>query len=84
MRELSLAGTAVTDEGIASLEALTRLNRLSLWRTHVTDACVPSLVKMAPREIVLIETDLTPAGVAALRRSLPDSEIDFETERDDQ
>ncbi len=42
LRDLNLAGTAVTDVGIEKLAQLTKLESLNIEGTNVTDAAVPA------------------------------------------
>jgi YHS domain-containing protein len=65
---LNLAGTAVTDAGLASLGALKNLQRLHLERTAVTDAGLAQLKGLADlRYLNLYGTKVTDAGLASLK-----------------
>jgi hypothetical protein len=49
VREVILAGTQVTETGLAHLQRLTRLRSLSLDGTHVTDTGVSKLREALPK-----------------------------------
>jgi hypothetical protein len=73
---LDLGGTGVTDAGIRHLAPLTRLEILSLQGASLTDASVPDLSKLASLKLLNIgQTGITPDGVAAIQRNLPDCQI---------
>lgn len=65
--ELNLAGSKVTDAGVAHLAALTNLRRLHLEKTAVTDAGLAHLKGLAGLEYLnLYGTAVTDAGMANL------------------
>ena len=65
---LNLAGTAITDAGLASLGGLKNLQRLHLERTAVTDAGLAQLKGLAElRYLNLYGTKVTDAGLASLK-----------------
>jgi hypothetical protein len=69
---LSLASTGVTDAGLAELSAIKSLVRLRLYRTKVTDAGLAHLRGLPKLKTVdLRETQVTEAGVEALRQARP-------------
>ena len=71
---LSLAWTAVTDEGLAHLEAFTNLRSLDLGRTNISDNAIPQLSRLHRLKHLFIEgTQLTGDGEEELRQSLPDT-----------
>ncbi len=68
VRSLSLAGTAVTDAGMAAVAALPNLTELHLERTRVTDAGLRRLTPLSNLEYLnLYGTAVTAAGLDALR-----------------
>jgi hypothetical protein len=76
LRELSLAGAAVTDAGLAHLSGLKSLKQLNLRGTRVTDAGLVQLEGLRNLErLDLRETRVTASGIAALQASLPDANI---------
>ena len=67
---LNLAGTKVTDAGVAKLAGAETLERLHLERTEVTDASAAALAKLPKLTYLnLYGTKLTDAGLAELRKS---------------
>ena len=65
--ELNLAGSKVTDAGLANLAALTNLRRLHLEKTAVTDAGLAHVKGLANLEYLnLYGTAVTDAGLAHL------------------
>jgi hypothetical protein len=58
------------------LNALQPLARLELASSQVTDRSLDSLVKLPPiREVDVRGTQISPAGLIRLRRSLPGARI---------
>jgi uncharacterized membrane protein/YHS domain-containing protein len=69
VRWLDLAGTAVTDAGLAKLSALPNLTRLHLERTAITDAALPGLAGLPNLEYLnLYATAVTDAGLEPLQK----------------
>jgi len=67
LRELSLAGTQITDQGAEALAALTRLTHLNLARTQVGNATLAALARLTElRELNLDKTQVTDPGLARL------------------
>jgi hypothetical protein len=62
LRTLNLAGTRITDEGLTTIAKLTSLKKLNLGKSFVTS-------------VGQLGMQVTPAGVARLRKALPDCEI---------
>ena len=78
LQTLSLYGTQITDAGLVHLEGLTNLQKLFLDGTHVTDAGLEhlkGLTKLERLYLYLNRTQITDAGVAELKKSLPNCEI---------
>jgi hypothetical protein len=68
---LDLAGTQVTDSGLAHLKAMLNLTRLHLERTGITDAGLTNLTQLTSLEYLdLYGTEVTDAGLETLQ-SLP-------------
>jgi len=68
VRWLDLAGTAVTDAGLAALDKMPHLTRLHLQRTKLTDAGLRHVGSLAELEYLnLVGTAVTDAGLAGLR-----------------
>jgi mono/diheme cytochrome c family protein len=64
---LNLAGTKVTDSGLATIARLPNLTRLHLQRTDVSDAGLEHLARLAHLEYLnLYGTKVTDAGLRAL------------------
>jgi hypothetical protein len=56
---------------------LSRLERLTLNRTFVTDTGLTHLRSLNElRQLELIETQVTPAGIAKLKQALPKCQIE--------
>ena len=68
LRWLDLAGTAVSDAGLAPLEAMPGLTRLHLERTTITDAGLAHLARLAELEYLnLYGTQVTDAALSHLQ-----------------
>ncbi len=73
LRELYVAGAAISDVGIVQLKGLKNLRILDISKTQVGDRGLGSLTGLRSlRSIYLEGTSVTPAGVDALRDALPD------------
>lgn len=73
---LSLSQTNVTDEGLAAVEKLEKLKSLNLFSTGITDAGLTHLSHLKNlHRLYLAETKVTNAGVEALKKALPDLQI---------
>jgi mono/diheme cytochrome c family protein/uncharacterized membrane protein len=71
LRWLDLAGTQVTDSGLAHLKAMLNLTRLHLERTGITDAGLTNLTQLTSLEYLdLYGTEVTDGGLETLQ-SLP-------------
>jgi hypothetical protein len=69
LRWLDLAGTSVTDSGLAHLPAMPNLVRLHLERTATTDAGLTGLTGLANLEYLdLYGTEVTDAGLETLEK----------------
>jgi hypothetical protein len=73
MRNLVLDGTDVSDEGLKHLQGMADLEEwLGLVDTQVTDAGLHNLEHLSKlKELNLLKTQVTPAGVKALKKHLP-------------
>jgi len=77
LTRLSLDQTAVTDAGLSNLNGLKHLEHLNLYGTKITDAGLKSLAGLKTlKTLYLWQTAVTPAAVAALKKSLPNAQID--------
>jgi hypothetical protein len=77
MRNLVLDGTDVSDEGLKHLQGMADLEEwLGLTDTQVTDAGLHNLKHLSKLEqLNLLKTQVTPAGVKALKKHLPNTSI---------
>jgi hypothetical protein len=74
---LVLNGTSVTDEGVNHIAACSNLERLMLADTAITDESVKELIKLKRLTYLSIGgTKISDAGVAALRKALPNADVD--------
>ncbi len=77
LTRLNLSNTSITGSGLASISGSSFLEYINLYGTGVMDA---AMVHIAPIKtltaIYLWQTAVTPEGVALLKSSLPDAEID--------
>ena len=72
LRYLSLAGTRITDAGVAELESLAKLEMLELCDTAVSDASIVRLKRFKKlASLYLHQTRVTKNGVEQLRTGLP-------------
>ncbi len=68
LRWLDLAGTKVSDAGLAQIAAMPNLVRLHLERTSISDAGLARLASLAELEYLnLYGTDITDSGLAQLQ-----------------
>jgi hypothetical protein len=73
---LDLDGTLLTDRGLLNLDVLQNLELLYLTDTWITDASVPTLGQLSQLDVLALNgTALSIAGLAELRRLLPQCEI---------
>lgn len=69
LRWLDVAGTKVTDSGLASLAGMPNLTRLHLERTAITDAGLACLAGLNELEYLnLYRTEVSDAGLETLRK----------------
>jgi mono/diheme cytochrome c family protein len=77
LARLHLEHTQVHDADLADLGGLVRLTYLNLYDTPITDAGLEHLKGLTNlRNLHVWQTQVTEAGAAALRKSLPDCDID--------
>jgi hypothetical protein len=77
LARLHLEHTQVHDADLANVSGLVRLTYLNLYDTSITDAGLEHLKGLSNlRNLHVWQTQVTEAGAAALRKSLPDCEID--------
>lgn len=76
LRHLDICTHLLTDAGLRAIAGLRALEILWLTRSRITDAGVEVLAQFsALRELNVDCTGITPDGLAALRRALPDCRI---------
>jgi hypothetical protein len=74
---LVLNGTSVTDEGVRHIAACSNLERLMLADTAITDESVKQLARLKRLKYLSIGgTKITGEGVTALRKALPNANVD--------
>jgi hypothetical protein len=75
---LGLAGTSLTDSGLRYLKNLRELDTLILAQTKITDEGLAELLKLKKLRLLDVRgTEVTAAGVNALRRFLPDLQVEL-------
>jgi hypothetical protein len=78
LKMIWLYGTPVGDSGMARIAALPELTWISLQKTKVTDAGVARLAALTNlKHLDLRETGVSWEGVNALKRALPDCDIEY-------
>lgn len=81
LRTVGLSGTPLTDAGLDGLAEVGGLQDLILTETKITDAGISKLAKCKNLKTLHVEgTGVTAAGIAALRRALPQLEINGKSE----
>jgi internalin A len=76
VKDLTVAESMVTDDGLKELKALSKLESLSLTRTKITDAGLKNLKDMKGLKMLhVIDTKVTEAGVKDLKKALPGCNI---------
>jgi hypothetical protein len=74
---LSLGGTGISGPGLDGLRSCAALHTLELHHTRIDDASIPYLARLTQlANLNLTGTAITDAGLAQLRRSLPNCNID--------
>jgi hypothetical protein len=77
VRYLTLRDTRVTDEGLRHLNGM-RLVHLDLRDTKVSDAGIAQLQGLTSLKLLRLQgTNITRTGVRSLRRSMPETTIEF-------
>jgi serine/threonine protein kinase len=71
IRELSLAGCPITDDGLRSLLRLKSLKSLDLHSTIINDRSIKYLSQMKLESLNVEQTQLTNDGIATLKKLLP-------------
>jgi len=78
LTRLNLEHTAVTDAGIAQLKDLKYLEYINLFDTKITDAGIKELARLKGlKKVYCWQTKVTLAGVNALKKALPNVEVDM-------
>ena len=79
LTQLHAEGKSITDEHLVEFARLTKLDKLRLLASAVTDAGLPVLYdSRALRRLDLSKTQVTAAGVAALHERLPLCQITWD------
>ena len=77
--ELNLDKTEITDRGVTDLVSLKGLKWLHLGSTSVSDAAAESLASIDTlKTLIVTRTRMTTEGVKAIRRQLPELDIELE------
>jgi hypothetical protein len=72
LETLLIGGTKVTDAGLIYLRPFTRLRKLSLFQTQVSNDGIAQLKLLGSLEVLLITgSKITAAGAEELQRALP-------------
>ncbi len=76
LHELSFQGSDICDSGLKEIGKLTRLSRLDLGWTRVSDAAIEHLKKLTTAEHALSflnvgDSDVSEDGVKRLREAMP-------------
>jgi uncharacterized protein YciI len=62
----------VTDEGLTAVRKFSKLKKLSLFKTAVTDDCLKHLEKLASLEVLIISgSKVSEEGTRAISKALP-------------
>ena len=73
---LDLDRTQITDEGLKEVAKLQNLEGLNLRETQITDESLKDVAKLQKLELLALEgTKVTKAGVAELKKALPNCKI---------
>lgn len=76
LEELHLSGTKLTGRGLSALSALTNLRTLHVQSQKLTAKDVPALASIRSlKRVMLGRNEFTGAGFAALKRALPECDI---------
>lgn len=78
LKRLHLEKTKVSDAGLAHLSDLENLSYLNLYQTGVSDTGLSRLEGLKNlKNLYLWQTEVTPDGAAALKKALPECDIDL-------
>jgi len=70
------------DEHVSRLSKFRKLSHLHLYKVPVTDSALPSLHRLRGLNYLLLnKTQVTAAGVAALRKALPNCNVEWDGEK---
>ncbi|HTU20234.1 MAG TPA: hypothetical protein VMG10_19375 [Gemmataceae bacterium] len=82
LRFLNLGATRVNDESLKHLAGLTSLEHLYLGGTRITNAGLIHLKGFTKLKELVCNKQVTDAGAAKLRESLPNVHIDYTRDKD--
>ena len=81
LTRLHVGNTAITDVGLKHLQDLGYLESLNLYGTRISDKGLQYLSNLKNlRKLYVWKTNVTPEGVAALKKSLPQLEVNVGSE----
>ena len=75
LQGISFWNNRISDRAIELISSLSRLERLNLCGTQITDGAVPTLAGMKLVYLDVADTKISREGVELLRAKLPDTEI---------
>ena len=70
---LQIRGTGVSDAGLSSLSALSKLKVLNLSKcANITDACIPDIEAIPSLKVIYVrESGISSEGIATLKKNFP-------------
>ena len=81
LRQLRIYGNPISDAGLAYIKQIPSLENLNLNGTQITDRGLPQLYELRNlKSLILLNNDgITPAGINALQKALPNCKIEHES-----
>ncbi|MGJ8697253.1 MAG: c-type cytochrome domain-containing protein [Verrucomicrobiaceae bacterium] len=78
LKKLNLSQTAITDKGLDAVSKLSNLESLNLYGTKVSDEGIKKLKSLTNlKKLYLWDSQATPEGGEALKKELPQLELNF-------